>query len=49
MSKNIPKPIITIGYSTKKKKSGKLTFEIDGNKLTKLRETIKPRNYETTK
>ena len=34
--KNIPKPIITIGYSTKKVTSGKLAFEIDGNKLKKM-------------
>ena len=36
MSKEIPKPIITIGYSTKKATSGKLVYGIDGNKLKKM-------------
>jgi len=31
MSKNIPKPIVRIGHSTKM--NGKLSFEIDGNKV----------------
>ena len=31
MSKNIPKPIVRIGHSTKK--NGTIAFEIDGNKV----------------
>lgn len=33
MSKNIPKPIIRIGYS---KKNGSIDFEIDGNKVKNM-------------
>jgi len=36
MSKNIPKPIVAIGFSTKKKTSGVLQFELEGNKVKNL-------------
>lgn len=34
MSKNIPNPIIKIGYSTKK--NGAISSDIDGNKISKM-------------
>jgi ribosomal protein L7/L12 len=34
MSKNIPKPIIRIGHSTKK--NGTISFDIDGNKIKNM-------------
>jgi len=36
MSKYIPKPVVAIGYSTKKKISGSISSEIDTNKVSKM-------------
>lgn len=40
MSKHIPKPIITIGFSTNKKNSGKLTFEINDTKIKNMKDDM---------